>query len=49
MITSGQMKPPESPALQSMGATLWMPWFLSHLATAYAELAQLERLALAKR
>ena len=37
MITSGIA------ALQSiMGATLWMPWFLSHLAIAYAELAQLD-------
>jgi predicted ATPase len=36
MITSGIA------ALQSMGATMWMPWFQSHLAIAYAELARLD-------
>jgi predicted ATPase len=36
MITSGIA------ALQSMGATLWTPWFLSQLAIAYAELARLD-------
>jgi class 3 adenylate cyclase/predicted ATPase len=35
MITS-------SIALRPTDATLWMPWFLSHLAIAYAELARLD-------
>jgi predicted ATPase len=35
MITSGI-------ALRSTDATLWMPWFLSHLAIAYAELTRLD-------
>src|SRR5262249_12682125 len=28
--------------LQAVGATLWMPWFLSHLAIAHAQLARLD-------
>jgi predicted ATPase len=36
MITSGNT------ALQSMGATMWTPWLLSHLAIANAELARLD-------
>jgi hypothetical protein len=36
MITSGIT------ALRSTGATLWVPAFLSHLTTAYAELGQFD-------